>query len=48
MKGLPERDVVAVTCPEEVKMKMNMKIKAKINMKMKVNMKMRVKMSEIK
>ena len=40
MKGLPEREVVSGTCPEEVKMK----VKKKVNMKIKV--KMKVKMSE--
>ena len=40
IKGLPEREVVSGTCPEEVKMK----VKKKVNMKIKV--KMKVKMSE--
>ena len=35
MDGIPEREVVSVTCPEEVKMKM------KVNMKMKVKMKVK-------
>jgi hypothetical protein len=31
MKGLPEREVVSGTCPEEVKMKVKMKIKVKMS-----------------
>jgi hypothetical protein len=38
MKGLPEREGVSGTCPEEVKMKVNMKVKTKIKVKMKVKM----------
>ena len=33
MKGLPEREVVSGTCPEEVKMKVKVKMKMKMKMK---------------
>jgi len=38
MKGLPEREVVSRTCPEEVKKKVKMKVKMKIKVKMNVKM----------
>ena len=46
MKGLPEREVVSGTCPEEVKMKVKMKAKMKIKVKMKMKVKMKVKMKK--
>jgi len=37
MKGFPDREVVSVTCPEEVKMKVKMKMKVNMKVKMREN-----------